>query len=220
MPVTFDAVATTAQTLTSSFTIALTVANNAALLACFAVNSFTNSVSAVAYGAQAMTFLGESVVSAGSGLSVQLWGLANPTAGTANISANLAGGLPGLFQMVAASYKGAKASGPFGTVITGSLSAVTNANISLSSSTTDMGVVLWAAFQDIRATNGTERFHDATNFGYAVADIAGGAGAISLSATISGGVASNLCFIGVNIAFSPAAATAGLYTFGMLSAGL
>ncbi|SRR6266404_304348 len=216
MAVTFDNSALSVQTLTSSLTVALTVGSNAVLLAGFMVGSFTNSISACAYGGQALTFLGEAVISAGAGLSVHIWGLTAPAAGVANLSANLAGGIPGIFQMVGLSYLGAKAVNPFSPVIAGSASAALNVNISISSSSTDLAVVFWSTNIDLHSTNGTNRFRDAAHFAYEGNDLAGTAGVASLSCTCSG--ASNVAFIGINIAFS--AASTGIYNFCLTGCGL
>ena len=205
MPVTFDNATATAQTSTVSFTVALTVATNAVLLAFACGKDIANSVSSMAYNGVALTRLGQTGARAGGGsVAVEAWGLTAPAAGANNLVVKFVGAAQ-LWAVGAVSYLNAKAVGPFGTVQSATIN--TSSVITLSVSSTSTGVVAggWACIDDISATNFTTRKFDNNSYGFRIADSAGAA-TISLSAVTGADVASSWAVIGVPIVFSAAAA--------------
>lgn len=203
MPVTFDNVASTSDN-TNALSLTLTVTSGAVLLA-FIANRFpAEHVSAVAYNGVAMTQLG--MVSTTSQLA-ECWGLTSPAAGTHVLSAQFTEFAK--WTMVGVSYANVKAVGPFGTVASASVGNATNANLSISSTATDLAVGFFVANnQAITPANGTSRFNGnntASGAPVVVADIAGASNAVTLSANVGG--ANQWAMLGLNLRFSVAAVT-------------
>lgn len=204
MPVTFDASAKGIQTGTAIVVCTLTIAANAVLLVGITNTAAGDeSISACGANGTPLTQLGRAKND--TGVIATLFGLTAPPSGVVSISANTVGGTSQNMQIYAASYLGAKGTNPFGTVIVGSAGAVNNFAISLSTSSTDRVIFLAGGVNDLTAMNATTRQKDTINYGSFWADTAGTAAAISLSASAII-TAQNIAFLGVNIAFSAAAA--------------
>lgn len=200
MALAFDAIANAAQTATVSQTIALTVANDAVLLA-FVGSKAAGSVSAVAYGSQPLTRLGRID---SSQMTVEVWGLTAPTAGTANLSANYANAGTRR-QLVGVSYTGARATEPFGSVHARSMSATAGA-LSISASTTWWVVGALCCSTYISATNLTARLNAQDDMGMYVGDSAGAA-TFSLSAVQITDATGNWAMAGIPLILSVDAVT-------------
>lgn len=205
MPVTFDNSTATVGGALVSLTVALTVANGAVLLA-FTANDNTRSVSAMAYNGVAMTRLGGAAIS--SRFS-ELWVLTAPAVGANNLVVNFTGACScGIFGM---SYTNVKDVGGFGTVSTGISGNAALANLSVSSTNTDL-VVACAAWINVNAlvfNNGTTRgsLCVSTTCRMVIGEIAGAASVtLSSSSTAIG----NFFSYGIPLIFSAAAAS-GLY---------
>jgi hypothetical protein len=201
MPVVFDNAAQTANQ-TTNIALTLTLGANAVLLVFAAGRDAPFSASAVAYGGVALSKIAD--VSQEFEI-VTCWALTAPAAGVNTLSvafSNIA-----RFSVLAASYQNVKASGPFGTIVSG-VSALANATFSVSSTSTDVVAACWAGInQHITANNGTTRASVSTTASGVPAvlvDITG-AGTVSLSATQANAVAWG--FIGVPLRFSAVAAT-------------
>jgi hypothetical protein len=206
MPVTFDTSAKGIQTATAIAVCTMTIAANACLVVGVVQTSETNgSISACAVNGTPLTQFGRAYNNA-AGVIATLFVLTAAPSGAVSISANTvdAGGASNI-QIYAASYLGAKAANPFGTVISGTAGAVNNFAISVSTSTTDRVIFFASGINNLTAMNATTRLNDTANFGSFWADTAGPAAAISLSASAVITV-QNIAFIGLNIAFSAAAA--------------
>ena len=205
MPVAFDNATATAVTSTVSFTVALTVASNAVLVAFACGKDINNSVSSMAYNGVALTRLGQTGGRTGAGsVAVEAWGLTAPAAGANNLVVKFVGAAQ-QWAVGASSFINAKAATPFGTAASGTAGAVATIVLSVSSTTTDIVAAGWACIEGISATNLTTRVTDNGTFGFRVGDSAGAA-TISISAVTQGGIGGAWAVMGIPIQFSAAAA--------------
>jgi hypothetical protein len=220
MPVTFDNAAAGIMTSTAETVATLTISTGCCLVACLSTKGSggDTSWSSVQANGTALTQLGR-FNNTSAGVVVTLFGLTAAPSGVVSISAKVTGAIAGPLQMYVASYNKAKSTGPFGTVIGGSASAVNNISISLSTSSTDMVVFHIAGVNAVTAMNATTRFNTNTLYGHVIADTAGSSAAISLSASAIITV-QNIAFLGVNIAFSATAAPASGFIGGLTLMGV
>lgn len=200
-----DNLTATANGAVASMTVALAVGSTAKILLVFASNENTRSVSTMAFNGTTLTRLGGV---ANSSRFSELWAMTAPPVGTFNLVTNWTGA--GSMGMVALSYNNVKAVGSTGTVVAGSSAAATAATLSLSSTTTDLCVALFAqnsGANTLTINNGTTRktqVLSATTMQTIVGE-ATGAPTLSFSATSTGSVAWTM--LGVPLIFSAAAAT-------------
>lgn len=196
MAVTFDSSAKGIQTSTVVGVCTFTIAANACLIVGVGTNSDV-SISACAVNGTLLTQLGTVLNDAGT-IRTNLFGLTAAPSGVVSISANMVGGVASIIMIMGASYLGASPTNCFGNVIVGTAGAVATFALSLSTSTTDRVVMFAGGANAFTATNSTTRQFDTAHDAFRMADTAGPASSISLSASCV--VASqNLTFMGINI---------------------
>lgn len=204
MPVTFDNFFGTAIAATASASFAMTLTTNATLIVGVALKGAALSLSTCAYNGVALTQLGR--FQNGTPESIQIFGLTAPAAGANTLKITVVGGATPAVTLCALSYANVKAVNPWGTVVGGTAVAAT-ADLSYSSSSTDMLVGFFEANQLLNMNNvgATVRFSNGAAMGYLAVDMAGLA-SITLSATATSGTGT-WSFIGVSLAFSAPAST-------------
>lgn len=221
MPVTFDTSGIYTSSTTTG-TVALTIASNACLIVGVATNAVLNkSVSAIYVNAVDITSSRLQRIEAtkdGIGVTSEIYCMTAAPSGAVTITVTLIG-VAANMVIIGASYIGAKSVNPFSVTDARSATGVSNVVVSISTSTTDR-VVFFASANvgTISATNATQRQKTAEHFGCFLADTAGPASSISLSATLVAFTTSNAAYIGLNIAFS-AASTARVPQLALLGAG-
>lgn len=202
MPVVFDAVGTSAQTATVSLSVAITLANNAVLLA-FIGGKAAASASSVAYGGVNLTRLG--YTSATTNMVLEVWGLTAPASGANNLVANFPSA--GTRRtVVGISYLNARAVNPFGKMASATASAV---SVAMNVSGTVDGVVVggFACAAGISATNLLQRSLNNADMGFFVGETAGAGVSTALSARLQGTVSASWANAGICVYFSAAAVT-------------
>lgn len=201
MPVTFDNGLATQSTGTAC-QFNFTVGTNAVLLAYIASNGGAGvSVSAVAYGGQALTRLVRVAGLGGAGnWPMEIWGLTAPASGSNVLSAQFV--QSDLWYINAISYLNVTTVNPFGTPASATATNTSVCNLSFSSTTTDLVSFGITGAQVITIGNGTQRVADPTNT-FKLGDAAGAGPTKSVSASFAAANAWIAC--GVSLRFSAVA---------------
>lgn len=199
MAVAFDNAAGSLTTGTS-LGFNLTAAANTTLIVFTSSDANNGSVSAIAYGGVALT-----KKTARVGFFCECWVLSAPASGSHTLSAQFVSSLK--WTMIGATYTGVKQIAGFGTDSTLTGTTVTNVNLSVSSTNTDMVVAFFATDQPtgLSSGSGTTRFSavQATSIGCILVEKAGAA-TVSFSAVAN--VAGFWGMIGVPLIATAAAA--------------
>lgn len=198
MAVTADASTQISGTATASCVCTLTIAVGGCLLVY--VDTVQNvSVSAVVANGVAMTQLGR-ILHKSATCTCTLYGLTAGVAptGAVSISAALVGAFVGTVGMFAASYLGSSTTNPFGTINTGTASAVNNAALSMSTNTGDMMSFVVVGRNVLTAQNATTLLSDNGHNARRLAHTAGSGTTFSLSISANA-TTQNFVFMGVNI---------------------
>lgn len=212
MPVTFDNAAASI-TVGTSLGFNLTAGAGATLIVFTTSDGNNGSVSAIAYGGVALTKKTTRV-----GFFCECWVLSSAASGSHTLSAQFVNNLK--WTMVGATYTKVKDVGTFGTDSTLTGTTVTNLNLSVSSTNTDLVVAFFAADQatGLSSGSGTTRLSSiqASSIGCILVDMPGGA-TVTISAVTT--AASFWGAIGVPLVFSAGAATSATYKKALLGIG-